>query len=454
MLIPTPLRAAPAVIASMLCLIAPPAAAQAPFAHLPAPEGFSLWLPIGITLLIVFAAAGCVLLYLARLQQRFLSACRESHELVLFAQHPAGVPEGTVRSLLALFIVFASIGFLALAMLPVPGVKEFPELMAGILGSVLGFYFGARATVPAGGHALEQVGAARAERDRALEKADRGQLETVRDNVQAGVGVARVVAKVLPAEAGSRIEQAAAVVEDGLAAVDRLRAAGGAQQALQELSGLAARLQDDSPINGVLGRAMTSFAGVLGGALPPLAIASAVVGIGSKLAGAAYDRWVARVLHAPYTPELFPPSVVDANTAISLVLQSPILRDAFAAELDRGDRRFFGELLELALSEERSEELWSRFAGRFEDRAAFEQGLAEFQRAALTTELVKDVEPAWTREIGGVDPLLSAIDQLNADPAARGDLDAMVLIADALKREGKAPDQLFEAARRQVEGGR
>lgn len=102
-------------------------AAQEIGARLASEIGAPTWLPVSITLALVVVAAGGVLLYLGRLQQRFLAACQENRDIALFAQHPAGVPEGTIRSLLALFIVFASIAFIALAMLPLPGIKEFPE---------------------------------------------------------------------------------------------------------------------------------------------------------------------------------------------------------------------------------------------------------------------------------------------------------------------------------------
>jgi hypothetical protein len=176
-----------------------------------------------------------------------------------------------------------------------------------------------------------------------------------------------------------------------------------------------------------------------------------VVTIGSRLAGAAYDRWVARVLHAPYTPELFPPTVIDASTAMTITLQSPVLKRAFAPELEQGERRFFSELVDLALSEVRIEDLWQRLGARFADRAEFDKGIAEFQRGAMTLETVKDLPADVARETGGIDPLIAAVDRLYADPKARRDLDAIVLMADALKREGRDPAAAFEQARSQLE---
>jgi hypothetical protein len=432
-----------------------------PLSHLAAQEmagrladeiGAPTWLPVSITLALVVVAASGVLVYPGRLQKRFLAACQENRDIALFAQHPAGVPEGTIRSLLALFIVFASIAFVALAMLPLPGIKEFPELLSGILGSVLGFYFGARGPgLKGAGEVLQRVDAAQAERDRALDETKAGKVEQIRDQVASGVGVARAVAKVLPAEVGKQIDRVADTIDQGLVVVDRLRSAGSTEKALEQAVKLASELGQKDPVKSTLLQAASSFAGVLGGSLPPLVIASAVVAIGSRLAGAAYDRWVARVLHAPYTPELFPPTVIDASTAMTITLQSPVLKRAFAPELEQGERRFFSELVDLVLSEARIEELWQRLGPRFADRADFDEGIALFQRGAMTLETVKDLPADLAREAGGIDPLLAAVDRLYADPQARRDLDAIVLMADALKRDGRDPAAAFAEARRQLE---
>ena len=91
----------------------------------------SAWVSIGATLAVVFVTGAGIVLYLWFLQARFLAACQASGDLGLFARKPAGVPSGTVRSLLALFIVFASIAFLALSMLPLVPDMEFPEMLTG-----------------------------------------------------------------------------------------------------------------------------------------------------------------------------------------------------------------------------------------------------------------------------------------------------------------------------------
>ena len=54
---------------------------------------------------------------------------------------PLGVPRGSIRGVLAIIIVFGSIAFLAISMLKGDAYK-FPDALTGILGAILGFYFG------------------------------------------------------------------------------------------------------------------------------------------------------------------------------------------------------------------------------------------------------------------------------------------------------------------------
>jgi hypothetical protein len=62
---------------------------------------------------------------------------------------PLGLPEGTVRAVLA-FLLVAYLGFYVLA--SVLSVSEFkpPEFLSGIVATVIGFYFGTRSNGPSG----------------------------------------------------------------------------------------------------------------------------------------------------------------------------------------------------------------------------------------------------------------------------------------------------------------
>jgi hypothetical protein len=239
-------------------------------------------------------------------------------------------------------------------------------------------------------------------------------------------------------DASHRLRDHAAKLRAGLALPERLGGEVGREVP-------AAPLPEERiarPIGLALARATRSFA-VPGMSLPPRAIAGAVASIASRLMGAAYERWVARVLHAPWNAALLPPQPIDPEAAIELVGRSPIFARAFAPEVAAADRLFLRRLVERALAEGSAEELWAET--RFLDRAAFAAGLAELRRA-VEREVVQDLGGREIAGIGRIERLLDAIDRLHADPAAQRDLDALVLIADELKRGGIAPAAAFEAA--------
>jgi hypothetical protein len=408
----------------------------------------------GDTLLRVMVTAFLLLLLLVVftiifiLNRHFFRACKDSENLELYARLPFGVPEGTIRSTLALVIVLVSLGFVALSMLA-GGDGKLPEVLVGILGTVLGFYFGSRTSAEGGGRqALQQVAAADRQRDQAVDEARKTRLGGLLEKARVGVGAARVLTKVLPQEMADKVNRIVNVVDKGLHTADQLASGGQTQEALAEVGKAVSVLDRDHPIREVLSRAASSFAQVLGPVVPPLAIAGVVVAVGAKLAGAAYDRWVARVLNAPYTPELFPPTVIDASVAMSMVRSSPVFRRAFADEMQQGNLQFIRQLVHEALSEDADDILWAReeVASRFEDKVELERGLDEIQRAAMTAEVSKDVDPELVANVGGMDKFLAAVDKLNTDEAAQRDLDTIVLMADELKRQGQAVEPMFEEA--------
>lgn len=404
-------------------------------------------LSIALALLVVALCGGGVLLYLARLQQRFLAMCREHGEVSLFASTPAGVPEGTIRATLALFLAFTGIAFLALSSLP--GLERVPEFLTGVLGTVLGFYFGARASGGPGVSTRREADVPTAGKPAQADE----RLDQAEARLEAGLAIAKAVGRALPNGRGNKITRVAGALDEGLMRLRQLRADGAESSAHTLASGLLQRLQREHPIGGLLARAMTSLASVLGGALPPLALATTVVTIGAKLGGRAYERWAARILHTPYATDLITPSKFDANSAIAMLRRAPLFRQAFAPEVERGDRAFLLDLLHQALAEDARSTLWTRFGApapggnrRFEDQALFEAGLAEFRRAALEAELKRDLPHFPQSDALDLDVVLDAVDRLHADPAAQADLDALVLVTDELRREGLSPDVLVREA--------
>jgi hypothetical protein len=301
-----------------------------------------------------------------------------------------------VRSLIALLVIFASIGFAAFTLIQ---GKPFPEIMSAVLGTVLGFYFGSRTAHGGEGHEM-------------LDRID----------------------------ASSRLREQAARLRSGAALPGPLRPEAEPPAVRSE-----ARIAE--PLRLALARAARSFAAVPGTGLRPGALAAALAAMATRLHGAAYERWLARALHAPWNPRLLPSQALEPGVAVELVRAAPIFARAFAPELAADDRLALRRLVERALAEGSAEEAWA--STRFLDRATFEAGLAELRRAALEREVARDLG-GEIAGVGSVRRLLAALDRLHADSAAQRDLDALMVIADQLKRGGIDPAAAFAAALERV----
>ena len=75
-----------------------------------------------------------------------------------------------------------------------------------------------------------------------------------------------------------------------------------------------------------------------------------------------------------------------------------------------------------------------------------DQAIEEVQRAAMTEEVIKDIDPVDLESAGGLDQFIKAIDKINADENAQGDLDALVLMMDELKKENQPVEKVFKEA--------
>jgi hypothetical protein len=102
----------------------------------------NFWLMV-IFLLFVGLLVAAIFFYTFRLHANFLKICSDNQQVAVFAQAPAGLPAGTIRSLIAFFIVLTAV-FLILLTIRGGPFEGFPEVLGGVLGTVLGFYFGSR----------------------------------------------------------------------------------------------------------------------------------------------------------------------------------------------------------------------------------------------------------------------------------------------------------------------
>jgi hypothetical protein len=156
-------------------------------------------------------------------------------------------------------------------------------------------------------------------------------------------------------------------------------------------------------------------------------------------------------MNAPYTPALFPPTAIDANTGLVLLRKSSRLASAFAPEIQQGDRAFVLEFVQMALSEGGSEAIRDKYSGRFATLQDIDEALDQFQQAAIELEVSKDITNEMAADVGGVEPLMRAIDRINTNPEARADMDALMLMIDKLQKTNQPVEKLVREARQEVE---
>lgn len=435
----------------LLAALTPPALAQEtpppanPFGSAPS------LLVIGAVVVIVLA----FLVYLFVAQRRFFNACREDKQLALFFQSQAGLPEGTVRATIGLLLITVSLVMLVLSMW---GGLKFPEMLTGLLGSVIGFYFGSRS----GGGEPDKVLKAQVDSlgkalDDATTDAQRGTADGLIGKAEAGLAVVKTLTGLFPEEQGKRYADLADTLGSGLAAAKSL-ADGDPAAAAAKAGELVKALDADNPLSGIVGGALKDFTPLLKSVAPalgPAALITAVVGVGIKLGGEAYQRWRARVLHLPLSPAVLALGEADATTGIAMVSAVPALRAALGARLD--DRPFMLQFAQDVLTLSDLETLRARYGSGFESPAAFEDAIEQARRGAVDGDLgprAQTLDPALLAPVGGYDPLVQAVDAIHAS-AAKGEpegeaalasLDQLMAASDRLWRDSQPVTTLLADA--------
>lgn len=393
-----------------------------------------------------------------------------------YSDWPLGLPRGTVRALLALVVVFGSVTFLAISM-AVPTVYKFPDALVGILGAILGFYFGKNGTSTEG-QAVAAVTAANADARDAIQQASdakaasqnaqaqtvaaQQELKTAQDkhaalandrldditgHLQDAVDVGQTLAKVLPGKFGQTVATATEVVSNGLTTVSDLRK-GDLSGAIQQAGKIVDQVAPNMPVVNVLAKAAQAIGPVLGGSIPPIALLTTIVSIGSKLGSVAYAHWVARIMDMPYTPGQFSPKLFDSTAAISVISQVPAVLKAMHPQLAAGDRASALDVVQLALGDDGGDALVKKYPQFFAGLAqpSIEAAVRDLQKAALDFVLGNEVPPDAAKDVGGLTPLLKAVDQVRANPDASAALDMVMTTAKTLEGVQKHPEMEFNNA--------
>ncbi|WP_431283368.1 hypothetical protein ACQW02_00760 [Humitalea sp. 24SJ18S-53] len=329
--------------------------------------------PLNLVAVVVVVLVAALLLlglafFLRRLQVEGSALVRQAdmtaERLAAWREMQAGLPDGSIRAALSIFIV--AVGMLALLTSTWIGLPSTGEI-GTIIGSVLGFYFGARqAGGDASGTLARTVGDLTADNRSQRTAADTATARAVDAEARAATAPAQVAAAAeatgflsratdlleiarLGAQvaipllgATPRTTAAVAAIDDGLAAARG--AAAGDPAAMASAAGAAAHALDaafgpDHPLAAVLGDALGGLRGglsaapLLGAALggpPGLLVAVGLGAIQALSAGhESYERWKARVLDRPFTPALFPPGAMDAAVLLSALDSSGAFARAF-----------------------------------------------------------------------------------------------------------------------------
>jgi hypothetical protein len=402
-----------------------------------------------LTIIILFTIVALLVAYLFYLQKKFLETCREMKQLDTFAQAPAGLPSGTIRSVLTLIVLTFSMYLVTLHAFNIGG--GLPETLAAILSTIIGFYFGSRTA----GKAVEEV---RQEQGKQLQEAKKGaqedneknQIGVLLNKAQKGLRMTKLAAEFLPQDMRQKYSKTIDALETGIGTAEKLTQAGSTADALKTVTDTFELFTKENPVLDIVKKANGSFGRVLGDAVPSAALITAVVTVGTRLVGVAYEKWRARVLHAPFAPAVIPLKVVDANTGFTLLLKSPTFKSAFSKELEANDRKFMTEAVRDFIREDRTDALFEKYKDRFESQDAFEAGLQEFRRAAADLELGQVVESQWVDSVGNYDKLVSYVDKLSADPEAEKDLHALFSVAEKLQEKGEPVTAIFEHVREEV----
>ncbi len=393
---------------------------------------------------------------------------------------PLALPEGTVRALLALIV-----GVIGLPLLLFSKTLGLTDAIAGyvngIVTGVFGFYFGTRSTgadAQIARRATEQLaereratGALAAEAEALRQKAEGaardgalpGRIEATKSSLARHIEVAGLVLDefgpllpkgMIPEGAAQALGKARAAA----AALQGQHSGPGAEDALKTASDALAGLIGVQPLAPLLRGAASLLPA--GTALGPIGAVATVIGLGWQFGAAEYQRWRARVLAAPFAPQLFDAGLITPSSAELRMETCPIFARAFKDVAARSG--FFADLLSKIGQDDAGARLWAEYgadAARFPGgQAELEEGLAEFRAALLADLAARDATPekiaAALAPLSLVPGAIPSAEQVNrlieeagkageGQPEARAAFEALVMLIGHLRERKLDPVKLI-----------
>ncbi len=387
--------------------------------------------------------------YMQSLQKRFFNGCVQNNQIQKFFEAPAGLPEGTIRAVLALMIVAVSLFFIVFQFYFSNDPEKIPQGLMTLLTAVVAFYFANRASsqATAGSVAKETQGLV-AQRDAAVKDQQKTKADSIISKVSKALQVTNAASAFLPEKMRKDYEALASKLQTGLSTAETLLKGDNPAEAANLVSGALGEFGRNNPAFQAVAKALPEFSRVLGASVPALGLISAIVGVGVKIGTARYQKWKMRVLQAPITAANLEIQPIDGLMADRLFRANPVLQRAFATELAAGDNAKLADIAK-DLVGVKTAELWEKYRldeqkQRFDSQDEFEKTVQAFRRLLSDNELRLYVEPAWLGQINNYDALVGAVDKLHEDEAAHARLDELVVVTDGLMSGGQPMLQIME----------
>lgn len=265
---------------------------------------------------------------------------------------------------------------------------------------------------------------------------------TLVEKLNKGIAMTQAGLAALPAEDQGPYQTLVTRLQEGVAEVQRMIRAGDEAGAQAAALALFTQFRQHNPVRDTMARAQDTFERVLGGGTSPLALMEAVLRISMSLTGEVKQLWRMRLMDAPLPANLLSLARIGAAHGQSALERTPVLNEAFAG----ADQATRAAVVEAFLTQE-TEALAEVYQGQFASVEVLKDAVKAFRRIAIDLYLQDQIDRLLSDGVESYTALVESIDALRADQEAERDLDAFVLVFEALQQSGESIFALFETAR-------
>jgi hypothetical protein len=403
-----------------------------------------------IVAVLIFAVGIATAGFLWWLSARFFGLVQgkqlDSVSMAALKELPMGLPEGTIRAVLALVVAVVGLPLLLFSE-TVGSDKAIAGYINGIITGVFGFYFGTR-TAGSPTQVLEKIDKANTEAltqaklaaqatgaaaqaqneaEEAKQQLDTVQTEAAASTAQLGradefndkLSAAKrhlSLAKTVLDTFGPALPKG--VLPDGLrdivtaaeSAVNAVQGVTGSTATADQLTALASAVDsltgsETSPLGALVSRAAPLLQSVLPKMIPglgPIAGLATLIGLGVKMGSSQFQRWRARVLAAPLAQGLIEFGALSPQLVHAALLNSPVF---FAKLGGQHQGTVDGVLLDAVLRDDGAQRLLQAYGPSGSEAADLltaddvERGLAELRQSLLALYGAGDIQEATLKQV-------------------------------------------------------